>query len=50
MLTVKSGLDFFMISGAQLDNWFDGVYLIGWISDGLGSGGMDPKHPNCVID
>jgi hypothetical protein len=27
VLTVKSGLDFFMISGAQLDSWFDGGLL-----------------------
>jgi hypothetical protein len=27
VLMVKSGLDFFMISGAQLDSWFDGGLL-----------------------
>jgi hypothetical protein len=38
MLMVKSGLDFFMISGAQLYSWFDGGLLdrmdFRWVDSG----------------
>jgi hypothetical protein len=38
VLTIKSGLDFFMISGAQLDSWFDGGLLdqmdFRWVGSG----------------
>jgi hypothetical protein len=42
MLMVKSGLDFFMISGAQLYSWFDGGLLdrmdFRWVDSGWAGG------------